>query len=135
MNQDIRWIQRFSNYKKALHQLQKAVEMPVLSDIEKEGLVQRFEYTFELSWNVIKDFLEEKGNSNILGSKDAIRLAFKLGLINDGEIWMDMVNSRRLSSHTYDEHTANEIVKAVKEKYYTLFMQLDNRMELELKNY
>jgi nucleotidyltransferase substrate binding protein (TIGR01987 family) len=131
MEEDIRWKQRFSNYKKALSQLQKAVEMTSFSDIEKEGLVQRFEYTFELAWNVMKDFLEEKGNSGILGSKDAIKLAFKLGLIDDGEKWMDMVNSRRLSAHTYDEATANAIVQDVINEYYPLFAAFKTRMEKE----
>jgi nucleotidyltransferase substrate binding protein (TIGR01987 family) len=134
MIEDIRWKQRFENYKKAFVQLQKAVEMPSLSDIEREGLIQRFEYTFELAWNVMKDFLEEKGQTGMLGSKDAIRLAFKSGLIDNGDIWMDMVSSRRLSSHTYDEATANKIAVAVINEYYLSFKAFLSRMESELTN-
>jgi nucleotidyltransferase substrate binding protein (TIGR01987 family) len=130
--EDIRWQQRLINYRKAFVQLEKAVKMPTLSDIEREGLIQRFEYTYELAWNVMKDFLEEKGNTGIQGSKDAIRLAFANGLINEGETWMEMVKSRRLSSHTYDENTASTIAKQVINNFYPLFLALLNRMDLEL---
>jgi nucleotidyltransferase substrate binding protein (TIGR01987 family) len=134
MVEDIRWKQRFDNYKKAYVQLQKAVEMPNLSDIEKEGLIQRFEYTFELAWNVMKDYLEEKGNTGMLGSKDVIRIAFKYDLISNGDVWMDMVTSRRLSSHTCNESTANKIVLSVKNEYFSLFKKFLGRMEIEENN-
>jgi len=78
-NNDIRWIQRFSNFKKALQKLQEAVEEyrnEGMNEIEKEGLIQRFEYTYELAWNTIKDFYEEQGEISIQGSKDAFRTAF-----------------------------------------------------------
>jgi nucleotidyltransferase substrate binding protein (TIGR01987 family) len=132
--EDIRWQQRLINYRKAFIQLEKAVKMPSHSDIEREGLIQRFEYTYELAWNLMKDFLEEKGNSGIQGSKDAIRLAFNNGLITNGETWMEMVKSRRLSAHTYNENTANEIAQLVIREYYPLFDQFLNQMENEVQN-
>jgi len=85
---DIRWVQRFSNYKKALNQLKEAIDLMsqrALSNLEKQGVVQAFEFTHELSWNMMKDFLESKGNTEIYGSKDATRQAFKYGLIIDGD--------------------------------------------------
>jgi len=120
------------NYRKAFLQLDKAVKMPAHSDIEREGLIQRFEYTYELAWNLMKDYLEDKGNVGIQGSKDAIRLAYQNGIIQDGDIWMEMVKSRRLSSYTYDENTAKEIAQAVIDQYYPLFGQLLNYMDNEL---
>jgi nucleotidyltransferase substrate binding protein (TIGR01987 family) len=125
---DIRWKQRLSNFNRAFIQIKEAVEVEHYSSLEKEGLIQRFEYTFELAWKTLKDFLEYKGNEGILGSRDAIKLAFKLGIIEDGEAWMRMIKSRTLTSHTYDEETANEIATAVKEEYFPLFEQLLSRL-------
>jgi nucleotidyltransferase substrate binding protein (TIGR01987 family) len=129
--QDVRWEQRFSNLKKAFAQLEKAVQMPSYSDLEREGLIQRFEYTYELSWNTLKDFLEFRGNTGIIGSKDAIRLAYEVGLITGADSWMRMVNSRTLTSHTYNEETAIEITELIKEEYYFLFKRLIERLEAE----
>jgi nucleotidyltransferase substrate binding protein (TIGR01987 family) len=86
-------------------------------------MIQGFEFTHELAWNVLKDYLEEKGISGIIGSKDATRLAFKNGLIDDGEAWMDMIKARNLSSHTYNQETAEEIVGKVLEHFYPAFEQ------------
>lgn len=134
MDMDIRWEQRFSNYKKALAQLEKAVELRKtreLSELEKQGLIQSFEYTHELAWKTLKDFLKSKGQSDIYGSKDATRKAFNLELIQDGDGWMDMIKSRNKTSHTYDETVANEISENIKNCYYPLFLEL--RAELESK--
>ncbi|HEX8332233.1 MAG TPA: nucleotidyltransferase substrate binding protein [Segetibacter sp.] len=131
---DIRWQRRFNNFKKAFIQLREAVEIEHYSSLEKEGLIQRFEYTYELAWKTLKDFLEHKGNEGILGSRDAIKLAFQLGIIEDGEAWMRMIKSRTLTSHTYDEETANEIATAVKEDYFKLFDRLLIRLEEEQAN-
>ncbi len=127
MNQDIRWIQRFSNYKKALVQLEAAVKISIerqLSDLEKQGMIQCFEYTHELAWNTLKNYLEYQGNNSIKGSRDATREAFKVELISDGEAWMDMIKSRNQSSHTYNEETAHDIVTAIINTYYPLFVEL-----------
>ena len=126
---DIRWEQRFANYQKALNQLQKFIDKGKLSELEEQGLIKAFEYTYELAWNTIKDFLEYKGQTDIYGSRDAIRKAFELGLIEDGEGWMDMLKSRNVTSHTYNEETAREIYQAVVEVYYSLFKQLRIKLE------
>ena len=118
---DIRWIQRFFNYKKALKTLTEALELSAersLSKLEEQGLIQSFEYTHELAWKTMKDFLKDKGNNEVYGSKDATREFFKLQLLNDGQIWMDMIDSRNQTSHTYNEETARSIVESILKKYY-----------------
>ena len=125
---DIRWEQRFSNYQKALAQLQKFIDRGDLSELEEQGLIKAFEYTYELAWNTMKDFLEYRGQTDIYGSRDVIRKAFELGLIEDGENWMDMLKSRNKTSHTYNQETADEICKVVREQYHLLFRQLDEKL-------
>ena len=129
MNKDIRWKQRFSNFNKALTQLQKFIDKGELSELEAQGLVKAFEYTYELAWNTIKDFLEFSGQSDIYGSRDAIRKGFQLGLITDGDGWMDMLKSRNQTSHTYNEDTARQINNAVVTRYYDLFVRLRTKFE------
>ena len=128
-NKDIRWEQRFVNYKKALSQLQKFINKGELSELEKQGIVKAFEYTYELAWTTLKDFLEYRGQTDIFGSRDAIRKAFQLNLIDDGENWMDMLKSRNKTSYTYNKETAEEICQAVKNIYYSLFQQLETRLD------
>ena len=131
-NKDTRWVQRFDNYCKALSQLEKAVLLSKerdLSDLEEQGLIQSFEYTHELAWKTLKDFLNYKGNYEIYGSRDATKEAFKYDLIVNGEIWMDMIKSRNKSSHTYNEETANSIVHAIINDYFQEFANLKNRLE------
>lgn len=136
MEQDIRWKQRFSNYTKALAVFTEAVELArsrQLSPLEKQGLVQSFEFTQELSWKVLKDFLEYQGAATgILGSKDAIRRGFAAGLIQEGDIWMDMIASRNLASHTYNQETAEAIIQKCVESYAPQFRLLKERLEAEL---
>ena len=124
MPEDVRWKQRFNNYLRALRTLTEAVELAEerqLSNLEEQGMVQGFEFTHELAWNVLKDYLEEKGVAGIIGSKDATREAFKNGLIEDGEAWMEMIKARNLSSHTYNPETAEEIVESVLTCFYPAF--------------
>lgn len=132
MNTDVRWIQRFQNFKKALAQLTQAVELSrqrPLSNLEQQGLIQAFEYTHELAWNTFKDFLESRGTTNIFGSRDATRAAFALGLIEQGETWMQMIQSRNQTTHTYNEETVEQIVSAVIGTYAGEFTRLQTRLE------
>lgn len=128
MQKDIRWIQRFNNFKKALNELRKAValsETRKLSSLEEQGVIQSFEYTYELAWNVLKDYLNHKGIEKIIGSKDTTRQAFKNGLITNGEIWMDMLIKRNLTAHTYDDTIANEVFHEIVETYFDEFEILE----------
>lgn len=133
--EDIRWIQRLNNYKKAFFQISKFIEKGELNELEKQGLIQAFEYTYELAWNVIKDYFEDQGETNVSGSKDAFRLAFKRGIIDNGDVWMDMIKSRALTTHTYNENIANEIVSNIVNKYFPEFRKLKTKMEEIEKNY
>ena len=131
---DIRWVQRFSNYRKALVQLGKAVEivssLKNRGDIDKlmeEGLIQRFEYTHELAWKVMKDYAEYQGISGIVGSRDAIRQTLQAGLIND-ERWMNSILDRNMTSHNYDDDTAQSIATNIINVYYPLFVDYEKLM-------
>jgi len=140
---DIRWEQRFSNFSKAMDKLQQSVafiqnnfeiekdnvEDKILDEMIKEGLIQRFKYTHELAWNVMKDYAEYQGNSTIGGSRDASREALQLKIVEDGEVWMDMIKSRNKTSHTYNEETANEIYSKILKEYYPVFEKFRNTME------
>ncbi len=128
----IRWQQRLNNYKKALSQLGDAVslsEQRPLSELENQGLIQAFEFTHELAWNVMKDFFFYQGSSNITGSRDATREAFNMGLIEKGDIWMEMIRSRNQTSHTYNHKIAEEIVKSIISHYYSCFEAFLKKME------
>lgn len=129
LNEDVRWIQRFSNYRKALGQLSKFISKGELSELEEQGLIKAFEYTYELAWNTLKDYLEYQGIVNMAGSRDVIREAFKAGLISNGEKWMEMLQSRNLTSHSYNEDTADEISAAIVDVYYDLFLALELKLE------
>ena len=129
-NKDIRWIQRFANYSKALSQLERFIKKGKdLNELEQQGLIQSFEYNFELAWNLIKDYYEYQGVIEIQGSRDAFRLAFNRGLVDDGEGWMQMIESRTKTSHTYNEETAAEIVSNILNRYYVLFEALYQTMD------
>lgn len=144
MDKDVRWEQRFSNFVKALNKLKQAVvyiqdkdvnegenEELVLDEMLKEGLIQRFEYTHELAWNVMKDYAKFQGNSSIGGSRDATREAFQLQLISNGKVWMEMIGSRNKTSHTYNEETAEEIFRKILNEYYPAFLEFHKNMEVK----
>ncbi len=129
MTEDIRWKQRLENYSKALRQLTKFIEKGELNEFEQQGLIQCFEYTYELAWNSIKDVFEAQGEVGIIGSRDAFRLAFKRGVVENGETWMDMIKSRFLTSHTYNEDVAEDISRKIVTLYYPEFVRLRLRLE------
>jgi nucleotidyltransferase substrate binding protein (TIGR01987 family) len=132
MEEDIRWKQRFQNYKKALATMKNAVEIAAtreLTDLEKQGVIQGFEFTFELAWNVMKDYLEEQGITGIIGSKNAVRQAFNKGIVEDGQTWMDMIESRNISSHSYDEETAEKLLEKIVGIFYKHFTIFAEKMD------
>jgi len=124
LESDIRWRQRFGNFQKAFAQLEKFLVKAELSELEEQGLIKAFEYTYELAWTTLQDFLKYRGQSDIYGSRDAFRKAFQLGILEDGELWMDMLKSRNATSHTYNQETAREICRAVKRDYFPAFAAL-----------
>ena len=132
MAADIRWQQRFSNYNRALAQLETFVDPPALNEREQQGLIKAFEYTFELAWNTLRDLLRSQGNTTLLGSRDTLREAFRLGLIDAGESWMLMIQDRNLTSHSYNRATADAIAAQVLNNYLPCFQQLSQRLRLRI---
>lgn len=125
---DIRWKQRFQNYKKALAELKSAVDLKKkrsLSRLERSGLIQSFEFTQELSWKVLKDYLEYQGFTGIIGSRDAYRQAFNRNLITNGEMWIEMIKARNISSHTYEEAEAIKLESDILTQFMPCFFALE----------
>jgi len=134
--QDIRWQQRFSNYRKALAKLTQAVELlseqterdESVDELLQEGLIQRFEYTHELAWKVMKDYAEYQGYTDIRGLRDAIRKALEMGLIDDRR-WMENIEDRNLTVHNYDNEVASEIYGNIMGTYHPLFLSFAQKMQ------
>lgn len=127
-----RWRLRLDNYRRALARLDEAVQLAQqrpLSEPERQGLIQAFEFSFELAWNLLKDYLDYQGASLITGSRDAIREAFARGLIDAGEAWLGMLQDRNRTVHTYNEPVAAAIAEHILQHYHPLFQQLSTRME------
>ena len=111
--------------------MKSAVELAAtreLTDLEKQVVIQGFEFTFELAWNVMKDYLEEQGINSIIGSKNAVRQAYNMGLVEDGQVWMDMIESRNISLHSYDEETAEKLFVKITETFYKHFTAFAEKM-------
>ncbi|MBC8155062.1 MAG: nucleotidyltransferase substrate binding protein [Bacteroidetes bacterium] len=130
MEQDIRWQQRFVNFKKALAQLNRFIDKGELNEFEEQGLIKAFEYTYELAWKTLQDFLRDKGYNDIAGPKPIIDQAFQDGYI-DGLAWARMHKSRNLTSHTYNEETADEITSAIRAEYVRLLNAIADRLDRE----
>jgi len=130
-NNDIRWRQRFVNFNKAFAQLERFIKVKTLSEMEAQGLIKAFEYTYELSWKTLQDLLKEKVYRDIIGPRPVIEQCFQDGYLSNGNAWMSMHKSRNLTSHTYNEEVAEEIVEAIRKVYYQLFKDLKNRLEEE----
>jgi nucleotidyltransferase substrate binding protein (TIGR01987 family) len=128
---DIRWKQRLYNYSQALKRLREAVQLAqvrALTALEQQGLIQAFEFTHELAWNVMKDYLAYQGTPDIGGSRDACRAAFAQGLVVDGEGWMEMIKSRNQTSHTYNQTVADAINGLILGRYAPLFEAFEQTM-------
>lgn len=127
MDEDIRWIQRFDSYNRACTRLLDIVDNndpESLSELESEGLIQRFEYTFELAWKLIKDYLQAQGLTFQPTPKGSLSAAFKIGIINDHDTWREMTVARNLTSHTYNEGEAEAIVAQIYDEYTPLLRSL-----------
>lgn len=141
--QDIRWVQRLANYSRTLSKLRQAIDIvsakpdfvEAIDELLQEGVIQRFEYTHELAWKVMKDYAEYQGYTDVKGSRDAMRKAFEMGLIDDKR-WMNSIADRNLTSHNYDDEVANEIFRNIVNIYYPLFDEFEQKMKsLEKSNF
>ena len=131
-NQDIRRKQRFEHFVNAFKQLRNAKKITSereFTELELQGVIQAFEVSQELSWKVMKDFLEEQGKTDLFGSKNAVREAFNVGLISDGDIWLDMIKSRNVTSHIYDKSEVKVILETILNTYFPVFIAFEIKMK------
>lgn len=123
MNKDIRWQQRFRNLQLAFTQLEKGLGVAVPNDLEKQGIIQSFEFTFELAWKTLKDYLESQ---KVMAQfpRDVIKYAFQYQIISDGDLWMDMLDKRNTMAHTYDEAKANQVLEQIRTLYHGAIVEV-----------
>ncbi|MFC2130997.1 nucleotidyltransferase substrate binding protein [Bacteroidota bacterium] len=129
-NPDIRWEHRFNNFEKTYLLLENSLKIKSPNKTEKAGIIQFYEMSFELSWNLLKDYLEEEGY-NLKSPRAAIKQAFSSGIIKDGHLWIEALEDRNLMSHTYDEEIANNVIESINTKYYPALRELFNFMKDE----
>jgi len=123
-NLDIRWKQSFYNFSKALGHLEKTLQLENPDLLQKADIIQFFEICFELSWNLTKDYLENQGFNDVKSPRSAFKKAFEIGLIKDGHQWMELLQDRNLSAHTYDEQKATDLEQLIHHKYFPLLQEL-----------
>jgi nucleotidyltransferase substrate binding protein (TIGR01987 family) len=128
MELDVRWVPRLENFEKSVGVLGQVLEMPRLDLFQKAGLIQFFEMSFELGWNLLKDYLEHQGETDVATPRSAIKKAFEIGLIADGRLWLKGLEDRNLTSHTYNEAVADRVIDLVRHIYFPLFQDLQHRM-------
>lgn len=133
-NNDIRWKQRFKNFEKAMGHLENALAIDDPDLLQKAGIIQFFEMSYELAWNVLKDYLEEQGFIDVNSPRSAIKKAFEIGLIENGHVWMNLLLDRNLTAHTYDEEKATEVEELIHERYFPLLMQLYQNLKQKIND-
>jgi nucleotidyltransferase substrate binding protein (TIGR01987 family) len=133
MIEDIRWKQRFQNFEKAYQFLANAVQLGTYSPIEIGGIVQAFEFTFELGWKTIKDYLYEQGIETKF-PREAIKKAFETQVIEDGHTWMNMLEKGNELSHTYNENVAAQAVEIIRLSYYPAISQVYEYLKSKLND-
>lgn len=131
MEEKPKWKERFENYCRALSQLEIALQQKNFSVLEKDGVVKRFEFTFELAWKTLQDILNEMGYADVKGPKPVIKKSFEDEIIKDGQAWIDMLNDRNNSTHLYDESVAQDIFNNIQKNYLKLLTDLKIKL---LKN-
>ena len=128
MSEETRWKQRLRNFEASLNLLEMALDIAEPDLVQRAGLIQFYEMAFELSWKTLKDFLEAKGFLELRGPRDVLKLAFNEGLIDDGHLWMKALEDRNLTSHTYDENTAQQIEVLIRNYYANLLRLLKSKL-------
>ncbi|MBD8069883.1 nucleotidyltransferase substrate binding protein [Bacillus sp. PS06] len=128
---DIRWKQRFENFEKSFKLLEKYSNGPLSNELEKAGIIQFFETTFELAWKVLKDYLESEGYLS-KSPRESIKQAFQVELIEEGHLWMDALTKRNLTSHTYNQELAEKLVKEIQEQFLPLLKNLYEKLLKEI---
>jgi len=129
-NKEIRWKQRFENLEKAFMLLERAIEIDNPSETEKGGIIQFYEVSFELSWKIMKDYLESKGFT-CNSPREAIKRAFQSGLLDNGEEWINALNDRNLTTHTYNEKLTEIILNKIQNQYFKEIKKLYLKLKKE----
>ena len=128
MKKDIRWKQRFQNFENAFLFLSKGCKLDVYDELQGVGLIQSFEFTFELGWKTLKDFLQEQG-VDVQFPREVIKQAFAAQLIEDGALWIEMLDKRNELSHTYNQEQAKRAIQAVRNSYFQGIEQVYHAMK------
>lgn len=131
-NQDIRWKQRFQNFTKSMRFFENALQILNPDIVQKAGIIQFFEMSFELAWNMVKDYLEEQGFVDIKSPRGTLKKAFEIGIIENGHDWMGLLLDRNLTAHTYDEEKATEVEQLIRNKYFPLLKELHNSFKQKM---
>lgn len=129
---DIRWKQRFANYTKALSYLEQGLQIPNPDIVQKAGIIQFFEMSFELAWNMVKDYLEEEGFNDVKSPRAALKKAFEIDMLENGHDWMNLLQDRNLTAHTYDEEKATNMEQLIQAKYFPLLKTLHHTFQQKL---
>ncbi len=127
-----KWIERLAIFKNAIVRLSEVIEISrqrTLNSFEKDSLIKRFEFTYEMAWKLMMSYEKENGITELLGSKDVVRKAFAMSLIDNGEAWLEMIDDRNKTSHLYDEDMAIDMIDDIIYTYYPLFLDLQEKME------
>lgn len=128
---DIRWRQRFKNFEQSYKLLDKYIDQPVKTELERAGIIQFFEISFELSWKLMKDYLEAQ-QLYVKSPREAIKQSFQIGLIEQGHVWVDALADRNLTVHTYDEKVAEKMITDITNIYYPELKKLYEKLSKEL---
>lgn len=123
-NEDIRWKQRFANFSKAMGHLENALQIPDPDMVQKAGIIQFFEMSFELAWNLVKDYLEDQGFIDVKSPRSALKKAFEVNILKHGHEWMELLQDRNLTAHTYDEQKATDMEHLIQNKYFPVLKDL-----------
>ena len=125
------WVERLSVFSQALAKLTDVIELSkhhTLNDYERDSLVKRFEFTYEMAWKLMMSYEKDCGVSQIVGSRDVVRHATTLSLVDNGEAWLDMIDARNQTSHLYDEEAVADVIDDIIHTYYQLFIELQHQM-------
>ena len=128
MTDDFCWKLQLQNWNLALAQLTKFMQRDALNELEEQGLIHSFKCNHELAWNTQKNFLQDQGFTELFGAKDSAKKAFEIGLIENGEVWLDMIKSLNLTLHTYNEAVTRQIVDAIVHQYFAELCELNTKM-------
>lgn len=128
---EIRWKQRFENFDKSYKLLKKYSNKPITTELERAGIIQFFEMTFELAWKVLKDYLESEGYT-VKSPRETVKQAFQIGVIDNGHVWIDALSNRNLTTHTYDEELANKMTNEILSAYIPELEKMYDKLSKEL---